>query len=127
MVKFQPEGWRTVTPRIFTDDVRGWVEFLKIVFDATGAYRIGAPAEMKIGDSVVMVSGEDGREAMPAFLYVYSSTFMSRMPTQHTDAQSMPAAGRSRNLRTCPMATDGRWCRIGGGTDGRSRHTADPR
>lgn len=71
MVKFQPDGWRIVTPRIVTDDVRGLVEFLKTVFDATGEYRTGAPAEMKIGDPIVMVSGDGEPEAMPAFLYVY--------------------------------------------------------
>ncbi|MER8467609.1 hypothetical protein [Mesorhizobium sp. M1396] len=68
MVKFQPDDWRSVTPRIVTDDVRGLVEFLKTVFDATGEYRTGAPAEMKIGDPIVMVSGDGEREAMPAFL-----------------------------------------------------------
>ncbi len=71
MVEFQPDGWHTVTPRIFTKDVSGLVEFLKIVFHATGDYRIGAPTEVRIGDSIVMVSGEGEREAMSAFLYVY--------------------------------------------------------
>jgi uncharacterized glyoxalase superfamily protein PhnB len=47
------------------------VEFLKSVFSAIGEYRTAAPAEMKIGDSIVMVSGEGGREVIPAFLYVY--------------------------------------------------------
>ena len=36
MASFQPEGWRTVTPRIFTDDVRGLAAFLRGVFGATG-------------------------------------------------------------------------------------------
>jgi PhnB protein len=71
MAKFQPDGWRSVTPRIVTNDARGLVEFLKSVFGATGEYRTAAPAEMKIGDSIVMVSGEGDREAIPAFLYVY--------------------------------------------------------
>jgi uncharacterized glyoxalase superfamily protein PhnB len=46
-------------------------EFLRTVFDAAGEYRIGAPTELRIGDCIVMVSGEGEREAMPAFLYVY--------------------------------------------------------
>jgi len=72
MKKFKPDGWPTVTPRIVTRDVAGLVEFLKAVFDARGKERDGAPAEMQIGDSIVMVSDGGGqREAMPAFLYVY--------------------------------------------------------
>ena len=31
----------------------------------------GVPAAMRIGDSIVLVSGDGEREAMPAFLYVY--------------------------------------------------------
>nr|WP_260434814.1 hypothetical protein [Burkholderia sp. Bp8992] len=42
------------------------------MFDARGEFRAGLPAEIRIGDSVVMISGADGlREPMPAFLYVY--------------------------------------------------------
>src|SRR4051794_35264512 len=72
MDKFKPEGWRTVTPRIITDDVAGVVGFLKTVFGASGELRTNAPVEVKIGDSIVMVSDGGGiRESMPAFLYVY--------------------------------------------------------
>jgi uncharacterized glyoxalase superfamily protein PhnB len=71
MSRFQPDGWPTVIPRIVISDVRGLTEFVRAVFDAVGEYRIGGPTELKIGDSIVMVSGEDEREAVPAFLYVY--------------------------------------------------------
>jgi uncharacterized glyoxalase superfamily protein PhnB len=71
MAGFQPDGWRTVTPRIFTDDVRGLIAFLRAVFGATGRQLANRPAEMRIGDSIVMVSSDDVREAMPACLYVY--------------------------------------------------------
>jgi PhnB protein len=72
MKKFRPDGWATVTPRLFTDDVAGLVRFLKAVFDARGEVRRGAPAEVQIGDSIVMVSDGGGeRVVMPAFLYVY--------------------------------------------------------
>jgi uncharacterized glyoxalase superfamily protein PhnB len=72
MNTFKPDGWRTVTPRVVTDDAAGLVEFLKIVFGAVGELQSGAPTEMRIGDSVVMISdGGGAREAMPAFLYVY--------------------------------------------------------
>ena len=57
---------------MITDDVDGLVEFLRSVFDARGERRAGAPTEMKVGDSIIMVSDGGGvRETMPAFLYVY--------------------------------------------------------
>jgi uncharacterized glyoxalase superfamily protein PhnB len=62
---------RTVTPRIVVEDPSGLIAFLKRVFGATGELPPGAPARMKIGDSVVMVSEAGEREAFPAFLYVY--------------------------------------------------------
>ena len=71
MVKFQPDGRHTVTPRIVVADPEGLVRFVKQVFDAKGEFRPGLPAEIRIGDSVVMISGEGQRETMPAFLYVY--------------------------------------------------------
>lgn len=60
-----------MTPRIFTDDVRGLIAFLRAVFGATGRQAAGRPAEMRIGDSIVMVSEDDVREATAACLYVY--------------------------------------------------------
>ena len=51
-----PEGWPTVIPRIVVHDATGLVGFLRRVFEATGEYRPGSPAVMKIGDSLVMVS-----------------------------------------------------------------------
>src|ERR1700687_163981 len=66
-----PDGWHTLTPRIVVQDVAGLVQFLRQVFDATGEVHADQPAVMKIGDSVVMVSGLGPREGMPAFLYLY--------------------------------------------------------
>ena len=72
MSNFTPHGWHTVTPRIFTSDVAGLVGFLKAVFNATGEDRAGMPAEVRIGDSIVMISDGGGRrDTMPGFLYVY--------------------------------------------------------
>ncbi len=66
-----PEGWHTVTPRIFVHDTAGMVEFLRRVFDATGEHHTSRPSEIRIGDSLVMVSGDEVRGAMAACLYVY--------------------------------------------------------
>jgi PhnB protein len=73
MSKYQPNGWHTVTPRIVVCDPQPLIEFLSAVFDATGEFRTGAPAEIRIGDSVIMISDGGGLRAaaMPAFLYVY--------------------------------------------------------
>ncbi|WP_322081210.1 VOC family protein [Burkholderia sp. BCC1972] len=72
MALFQPDGWHTVTPRIVVPDPQNLIAFVRTVFDAHGEFRAGLPAEIRIGDSVVMISGADGlREPMPAFLYVY--------------------------------------------------------
>jgi PhnB protein len=65
------QGFRVVTPRIVTTDVAGQVAFLRRVFDASGEYTEGRPAEMRIGDSLILVSEADIREPFPAFLYVY--------------------------------------------------------
>ncbi|WP_241293831.1 VOC family protein [Burkholderia stabilis] len=72
MPSFQPAGWHTVTPRIVVRDPENLIEFIRTVFHAQGEFRSELPAEIRIGDSVVMISGGDGlRDPMPAFLYVY--------------------------------------------------------
>jgi uncharacterized glyoxalase superfamily protein PhnB len=55
-----------------SSDLAGQVEFLQRVFGAAGEVEAGRPAELRIGDSVVMVSPAGAeRKAFPAFLYVY--------------------------------------------------------
>lgn len=72
MARFQPDGWPTVTPRIITPDAEGLVAFIKYVFGAQGELSQGRPAELRIGDSMLMVSDGGGqRDTISAFLYVY--------------------------------------------------------
>lgn len=52
-------------------DAAAAVEFLRMVFDAAGQVQAGRPTEVRIGDSVVMVTSAVEREQFPAFLYVY--------------------------------------------------------
>jgi PhnB protein len=66
-----PVGWHTVTPRIVVEDPAGLVAFLERVFEATGDFQAGAPSQIMIGDSRILVSGAGEREVFPAFLYVY--------------------------------------------------------
>ena len=66
-----PEGWHTVTPRVVVHDAKQLVEFLKQVFGATGEYQQAFPSEIRIGDSVVMITDAGIRSPTSAFLYVY--------------------------------------------------------
>jgi len=65
------EGFHSITPRIVVSDAAAQVAFLRTVFDATGEQHAGRPAEICIGDSLVMVTPAGDRELFPAFLYVY--------------------------------------------------------
>jgi uncharacterized glyoxalase superfamily protein PhnB len=71
MAKWIPEGWHSVTPRLVVRDVAALVDFLKRAFGAKGDFRADRPCQMRIGDSLVMVSGVGPRDSMPAFLYLY--------------------------------------------------------
>jgi PhnB protein len=71
MSKSIPPGWHSVTPRLVVQDPVKLVEFLKKTFEARGEFTADAPSLMRIGDSIVMVSGAGPRDPLPAFLYVY--------------------------------------------------------
>ncbi|WP_375783150.1 VOC family protein [Bradyrhizobium sp. Pha-3] len=72
MSQFKPAGWPSVIPRIVTRDLTGLAGFLSDVFEAEGEVRSGAPTEIRIGDSIILISDGGGvRDAIPAFLYVY--------------------------------------------------------
>lgn len=60
-----------MTPRLVVDDVAGQVTFLRDVFGGVGEIDPDGPAEVRIGDSVIMVSSNAERELHPGFLYVY--------------------------------------------------------
>lgn len=67
----RPPEFHSVTPRMVVSDAAAAVEFLRMVFDAAGQVQAGRPTEVRIGDSVVMVTSAVEREQFPAFLYVY--------------------------------------------------------
>lgn len=71
MEAIPPAGYHTVTPRMVVSDLTGAVQFLRAAFDATGDVIAGRPAEIRIGDSLVMVTPAGARDLFPAFLYVY--------------------------------------------------------
>jgi tRNA-Thr(GGU) m(6)t(6)A37 methyltransferase TsaA len=66
-----PFGFHSITPRMVVNDVAAQVEFLRAVFDAKGDIHPDRPSEIRIGNSLIMISRAGDREAFPAFLYVY--------------------------------------------------------
>src|SRR5438046_7903607 len=66
-----PSGFDSVTPRMVVSDVVAQVEFLRAVFDATGDIHTDRPCEIRIGNSMVLISRAGERGLFPAFLYVY--------------------------------------------------------
>ena len=52
-------------------DAAAAVEFLRAVFAGVGQAQAERPAEVRIGDSLVMVTSAGERELFPAFLYIY--------------------------------------------------------
>lgn len=76
-VKPVPDGYHSVTPSLNVQGAAKLIDFAKRVFGAQEAFRMPGPdgaimhAELKIGDSIVMV-GEAVRDpATKASLYVY--------------------------------------------------------
>jgi PhnB protein len=72
------------------------IEFIKKVFDAVGDHHPQAPAELRIGDSIVMVNSAGVREQMTACLYVYVA---------NTDATYELALGAGAISMEAPLDT----------------------
>lgn len=77
-VKPVPDGYHTVTPYLVCTNAAKVIDFAKAAFGAEELFRIDAPggkighAELKIGDSMVMIADEgEGHPAMPAMLNLY--------------------------------------------------------
>jgi len=116
---YKPDGWRAVTPRLFTRDVAGLVHFLQTVFDAKGALNEGKPSELRIDDAMLMVSDGGGvRDPTAAFLYVYVPD------ADLTYGRAVAAGAETLDLPpTCPMAIAAPLCAIPGAISGRLRRT----
>ena len=71
MMVDRPPEFHSVTARMVVTDAAAAFEFLRVVFDAVGQVQVGRPTEVRIGDSIVMVTSAVERELFPAFLYVY--------------------------------------------------------
>jgi len=76
--KPQPDGYHTITPYLVVEGAARLIDFAVQAFDAREVERFAAPgnrighAELRIGDSVVMLGDARGEHApMPAMLYIY--------------------------------------------------------
>jgi PhnB protein len=65
MVRAIPEGYHSITPYLVVNDAATAIDFYKCAFDAKETYRLHGPdgksilnAELKIGDSKVLLSDE---------------------------------------------------------------------
>ena len=73
-----PEGYHNVTPYLVVEDIEALITFLKEAFDAKETERVPGPdgttrhAEVRIGDSVVMMGTARGNPSTPGMLYVYT-------------------------------------------------------
>ena len=83
-VKPIPKGYHSVTPYLVVQGATELIEFLKQAFDAQETERMQMPdgtiahAEVRIGDSVVMMADQPGTDGsahgfgpMPAMIYLY--------------------------------------------------------
>ena len=119
-------GYRTVTPRIVVDDVAGAVAFLRAVFDATGDVVEGRPTEVRIGDSLIMITPVGERDRFPAFLYVYvadadaayaraintgAETLEAPMDTPYGDRRAMVKDRYGNVFQIAHRLKDHRWRR----------------
>jgi PhnB protein len=70
-VKPIPEGYHTVTPYILAQDAAKLIDFVKKAFNAKETERYSMPdgtighAEIRIGDSVIMLADAQGAEYKP--------------------------------------------------------------
>jgi PhnB protein len=78
-VKPVPEGYHTLTPHLIVQGAPKLLDFLKQAFDAKEKYSLTGPngaimhAEVKIGDSMVMIGEAMGEwKAMPASIALYT-------------------------------------------------------
>jgi PhnB protein len=60
----RPDGKHTLTPRMVVSDLDGAVAFLRVALGGSGEVVAGRPAEIRIGDSLVMVSERGERDLL---------------------------------------------------------------
>ena len=112
-----PKGYHTVTPHIVLDDCARALEFYKAAFGAEGALRMSAPggkiphAEIRIGDSMIMMSDE--MPPMPGQPGVYKAPSSAGLSTAaiflYLKDSTPPSVAPSRPGAPCAAPTDMFW------------------
>jgi PhnB protein len=97
-VRAIPEGYRSVTPSLVVKGAAKMIDFLKQAFAAEEAFRMPMPngdimhAEVKIGDSVVMLNDAMGQAPTTSSLFLYvkdvDATYKSALKAGATSASA---------------------------------------
>ena len=72
-----PAGYHSLTPELIVEGGARLIEFLKRAFDASEVLNVPGPgasvlhAELRIGDSIVMISDALRQSPMPASIFLY--------------------------------------------------------
>jgi PhnB protein len=103
MVKAIPEGYHSISPYLVVNDAANAIEFYKAAFGATEKYRHNGPdeksiinAELKIGDSVILLSDEFPAGKCHSPKSIGGSSVMMHLYTEDVDRvfnQAISAGG----------------------------------
>lgn len=92
VVKAIPEGFHSITPYLVVKGASDAIEFYKRAFGAVEEYRLNSPdgksivnAEIKIGDSVVMLSDEFPQGSCSSPRTIGGTTVMMHIYTEDVD------------------------------------------
>lgn len=91
-VKPIPDGYRTVTPYLSISSAKDAIEFYKLAFGATEVFRLNTPtgdiahAEIKIGDSVIMLAERCEDSPIPSPDTLGGSTVAVHLYVEDVDA-----------------------------------------
>jgi uncharacterized protein (DUF433 family) len=97
--KFTPDGWRTVTAKIITHDVAGLACFLKTVFGGHGEVRVRAPTQIRIGDSIVMISVGEPRPSACVWTRITQRRVGMAAPNRSRNSYAQGTAARAHATR----------------------------
>ncbi len=103
-VKPIPEGYHTVTPYLILHDAAGAIEFYKRAFGAVELYRMAGPggkvghAEIKIGDSPVMLADEHPEMGARSPKSIGGSPISILIYVENVDAVVQQAVAAGANL-----------------------------
>ena len=107
---FKPAGHPVVSPFLLVSDAAAMLDFLRAAFDAIELCRVPAPdgsikhAEVRIGDSIIMVGGRANLIACSTHVYVpdVDGTFrlaLAAGASSIAEPRDLPYGDRSAGLR----------------------------